>query len=161
MVDIPFWRRKALAEMTDTEWESLCDRCGRCCLVKLEDEDSGDIAYTDVACRLFDAGACTCSDYANRQAKVPDCVRLTPETVEQIGWLPPTCAYRLDQEGRDLYWWHPLISADPETDHSAGISVKGRVAGAEGAFGVFELLDRIVSWPLSWPHGARGRRRAP
>ena len=78
MVDIPFWRRKALAEMTDTEWESLCDRCGRCCLVKLEDEDSGDIAYTDVACRLFDTGACTCSDYANRQAKVPGCLPPAP-----------------------------------------------------------------------------------
>ncbi|MEW6254989.1 MAG: YcgN family cysteine cluster protein [Pseudomonadota bacterium] len=161
MVDIPFWRHKDLADMTDSEWESLCDRCGRCCLVKLEDEDSGEIAYTDVSCRLFDAGACTCSDYQNRQAKVADCVRLTPETVAEIGWLPPTCAYRLVHEGRDLHWWHPLISGDPETVHTAGISVKGRISGPEGAFGVFELLDRIVSWPLSWPHGARGRRRAP
>ncbi|MBA4788906.1 MAG: YcgN family cysteine cluster protein [Pseudomonadota bacterium] len=161
MVDVPFWRRKALAELTPTEWESLCDRCGRCCLVKLEDEDSGEIAYTDVACRLFDTGACRCADYENRQAKVPDCVRLTPETVESIGWLPPTCGYRLVAEGQDLPWWHPLVSGDPETVHTAGISVRGRVAGLEGAYAVFELVDQIVSWPLKWPRGARGRRRAP
>lgn len=160
MVDIPFWRRKALSELAAAEWESLCDGCGRCCLVKLEDEDTGAIAYTDVACRLFDAGTCRCKDYENRQKKVPDCVRLKPEEVSSLSWLPPTCAYRLVADGRDLPWWHPLVSGDPRTVQEAGISVRGRVAGTEDAFGIFELVDRIVSWPVRWPRGAKGGRKA-
>ncbi len=159
MSDLPFWRRKTLSEMTAPEWESLCDGCGRCCLVKLEDEDTSAIAYTDVACRLLDVGACRCGDYENRQAKVPDCVRLTPEAVDTISWLPPTCGYRLVADGKDLPWWHPLVSGSPETVHTAGISVRGRVAGLEGAFGLFELVDQIVSWPVKWPKGAKGRVR--
>lgn len=152
----PFWRTKTLATMTVEEWESLCDGCGRCCLVKLEDEDTGAIAYTDVACRLFDAGSCRCNDYPNRSDIVADCVRLTPEAVESIGWLPPTCAYRLVREGKDLPFWHPLVSGTPDTVVSAGISVKGRVAGLESAFGLFELVDHIVNWPARWPRGAKG-----
>ncbi|TCT03540.1 YcgN family cysteine cluster protein [Aquabacter spiritensis] len=159
MVDVPFWRRKALAEMSAPEWESLCDGCGRCCLVKLEDEDTAAIAYTDVACRLFDAGTCRCTDYPDRQAKVPDCVRLTPEAVGTLSWLPPTCGYRLVADGKDLPWWHPLVSGDPQTVHAAGISVRGKVAGLEDAFGLFELVDRIVSWPVRWPKGAKGKGR--
>jgi uncharacterized cysteine cluster protein YcgN (CxxCxxCC family) len=143
----PFWRTKSLDAMSPEEWESLCDGCGRCCLVKLEDEDTGDIAYTDVGCTLLDAGACRCRDYANRQAKVPDCVRLTPDTVRTLSWLPPTCAYRLLAEGHDLYWWHPLVSGDPETVHASGMSVRDRVAGPEEDFTVRELLNRIVGWP--------------
>ncbi|MFG1206558.1 YcgN family cysteine cluster protein [Xanthobacter flavus] len=142
--------------MTGAEWESLCDGCGRCCLVKLEDEDSGAIAYTDVACRLFDAGSCRCSDYPNRSEIVADCVRLTPEAVESIGWLPPTCAYRLVREGKDLPFWHPLVSGTRDTVVSAGISVHGRVAGLETEFGLFELVDHIVNWPTRWPRGAKG-----
>lgn len=142
-----FWRVKSLAEMNDTEWESLCDGCGRCCLVKLEDEDTDEIAYTDVACRLFDVGSCRCGDYENRQAKVPDCVRLTPQVVETLSWLPPTCAYRLISEGRDLYWWHPLVSQDPQTVVEAGISVHGRVYALEDDVTLPELLDRIKTWP--------------
>ncbi|OYW57557.1 MAG: hypothetical protein B7X99_02890 [Rhizobiales bacterium 17-65-6] len=157
MVDIPFWRRKALTDMTPQEWESLCDGCGRCCLVKLEDEDTGEIAYTDVACRLLDAGSCRCSDYPNRQAHVPDCVRLTPEVVLEIGWLPPTCGYRLVSEGKDLPSWHPLVSGTPDSVHEAGISVRGRVSGLETQFGLFEIVEHIVSWPLRWPR----RRPAP
>jgi uncharacterized cysteine cluster protein YcgN (CxxCxxCC family) len=153
--DFPFWRRKSLAQMSEAEWESLCDGCGRCCLNKLEEEESGRIFYTDVGCRLLDAQACRCRDYPNRSAQVDDCVRLTPQTLGEINWLPPTCAYRLVAEGRDLYWWHPLVSGDPETVHSAGVSVRGRVGASEEDVPDAELEDRIVDWPLRVPKRAR------
>jgi uncharacterized cysteine cluster protein YcgN (CxxCxxCC family) len=130
-MEAPFWKTKTLEEMSPSEWESLCDGCGKCCLAKLEDEDTGDIYWTTVGCRLFDSGACRCSDYANRLKKVADCVRLTPENVRTISWLPGTCAYRLVAEGKDLYWWHWLVSGSPETVHEAGISVRGRVTASE------------------------------
>jgi uncharacterized cysteine cluster protein YcgN (CxxCxxCC family) len=147
----PFWRRKTLDEMSSSEWESLCDGCGRCCLVKLQDEDTDEVAYTDVGCTLLDGGTCRCSDYVNRQAKVPDCLRLTPEAVRSVSWLPPTCAYRLLDEGEDLPDWHHLVSGDPGSVHRAGVSVQGRVAGPEENFAVEELLDRIVTWPDETP----------
>jgi uncharacterized protein len=146
--DEAFWRSKPLEAMNDREWESLCDGCGRCCLVKLEDEATGEIAYTDVGCTLLDSQACRCRNYENRQALVPDCVRLSPAAVRTLSWLPPTCAYRLLSEGRDLYWWHPLVSGDPETVHAAGISVRDRVAGPEEDFTLRELLEHMVIWPL-------------
>lgn len=127
----PFWKTKTLAEMSPSEWESLCDGCGKCCLSKLEDEDSGEIHWTSVACRLFDAGACSCRDYPNRTKKVHDCIQLTPENVGTISWLPTTCGYRLINEGRDLFDWHPLISGDRNTVHSAGISIRGKVTAFE------------------------------
>jgi uncharacterized cysteine cluster protein YcgN (CxxCxxCC family) len=154
-MDEPFWRRKALGDMTEAEWESLCDGCGRCCLNKLEEEDTGRIYYTDVGCRLLDSQACRCCDYANRSAEIEDCVRLTPENVATIPWLPPTCAYRLLAEGRDLYWWHPLVSGDPETVHAAGVSVRGRVAGLEDEIPDQDLEDHIVTWPMRIPKRAR------
>ena len=117
--------------MTSAEWESLCDGCGKCCLAKLEDEDTGEIHWTSVGCRLFDEKTCRCRDYPNRLAKVDDCVGLTPQNVGTISWLPSTCAYRLLAEGHDLYWWHPLVSGDPETVHRAGISVRGRITALE------------------------------
>ena len=123
--DVPFWRRKQLGEMSAQEWESLCDGCARCCLLKLEDEDSGEVHLTRLACRLLDHGSCRCSDYPNRHARMPDCVAIKAEAVASLTWLPETCAYRLVADGKDLYWWHPLISGDPETVHQAGVSVRG------------------------------------
>ena len=155
----PFWRSKTLDEMTQAEWESLCDGCGRCCLVKLEDEDSGKIHATDIGCRLFDAATCRCHDYANRSKTVPDCVTLTPQAVRTLPWLPPTCAYRLLGEGRDLPWWHPLVSGDPETVVAAGVSVRGKVHANEDEVAEEEIVERIVAWPLRWPKAARGPRR--
>jgi uncharacterized cysteine cluster protein YcgN (CxxCxxCC family) len=122
--DLPFWKTKSLAEMTQEEWESLCDGCGRCCLLKLEDEDTEEIVYTRLACKLLDIGACQCKSYETRREKVPDCVQLTPEAAKDLSWLPPTCAYRLVARGEDLAWWHPLVSGDAETVHEAGISVR-------------------------------------
>jgi uncharacterized cysteine cluster protein YcgN (CxxCxxCC family) len=122
--DLPFWKTKSLAEMTQEEWESLCDGCGRCCLLKLEDEDTEEIVYTRLACKLLDIGACRCKSYETRREKVPDCVQLTPEAAKDLAWLPPTCAYRLVARGEDLAWWHPLVSGDAETVHEAGISVR-------------------------------------
>ncbi len=140
----PFWRCKTLRRMTPEEWESLCDGCAKCCLHKLEDIDSGEISYTDVACRLLDLGTCRCIDYAKRHRLVPDCIVLTPDLVDDLGWLPSTCAYRLVSEGRDLPWWHPLVSGDPDTMHRAGASVRGRVVSERRAG---DLEDHIVDWP--------------
>ena len=164
MDDVPFWRRKSLAEMTAPEWESLCDGCGRCCLVKLEEDvpqariDAGAdprIYFTDVGCKLLDGETCGCRDYPNRSTLVPDCVRLTPQVVGEIGWLPPSCGYRLIDEGHELYWWHPLVSGDPDTVHQAGISVRGRVACSDDDISPEAVEDRIVSWPLRGPKRAR------
>lgn len=126
--------------------------------MKLEDEDSGDIHFTDVSCKLLEIGTCRCSDYANRRAHVPDCVKLTPQLVDSISWLPPTCAYRLVAEGRDLMWWHPLVSGRAETVHEAGISVRGRPTISEDDIDVEDIPSRIVTWPTRWP---KKSRRAP
>ncbi len=141
---LPFWERKTLFEMTAGEWESLCDGCARCCLNKLEDEDSGDIAFTEVACRLLDLETCRCQRYQERARLMPSCVILTPETVAGTSWLPQTCAYRRVHEGRGLAWWHPLVSGDPETVFLAAASVRGRVVGEQDAG---ELEDHVVDWP--------------
>jgi uncharacterized protein len=143
----PFWETKTLDAMTPGEWESLCDGCGRCCLIKLEDEDTGELHHTDVACALFDAGNCRCSDYANRSRRMPDCVTLTPADVRSLRWLPPTCAYRRIEEGKGLAWWHPLVSGDPQTVEKAGVSVKGRVHAREDQVTVGEMKRRIRAWP--------------
>ncbi len=153
--DSPFWQRKTLAQMTRAEWESLCDGCGRCCLNKLEYEDTGELAYTDVGCELLDGYSCRCRDYKNRNARVENCDRLTAANIGRLNWLPSSCAYRLIAAGRDLYWWHPLVSGDPETVHFAGISVRGRVGMFEHQMGEEELEDRIVDWPTKIPRQAR------
>lgn len=144
MTSVPFWREKALGDMSAEEWESLCDGCARCCLNKLEDIDSGDIAYTSVACRLLDLKTCRCTDYAHRTRYVPDCVNLTPENAKLLSWLPSTCAYRVLAEGGDLADWHPLVSGDPESVKRAGISVAGRVISERDAG---DLEDHVVVWP--------------
>jgi uncharacterized cysteine cluster protein YcgN (CxxCxxCC family) len=159
--DIPFWRRKSLEEMTNSEWESLCDGCGKCCLNKLEEEgNDAETYYTDVGCRLLDGETCRCRDYAHRLEKVEDCVQLTPESLKTINWLPPSCAYVLIAKGRDLYWWHPLVSGDPETVHTAGVSVRGRMSATEETVPDEDLEDYIVSWPQKLPKGARRRKEA-
>lgn len=140
-----FWERKSLAELSQDEWESLCDGCGKCCLHKLEDEDTGEVHYTCVACRYLDANTASCREYEQRLALVPECIDLQPEDVAQFHWLPQTCAYRLVAEGKPLYDWHPLISGDANTVHKAGISVRGRVL-AEGDVAEDELEDYIVRW---------------
>jgi uncharacterized protein len=152
---VPFWRRKSLEEMTDSEWESLCDGCARCCLNKLEEEGSDRTFYTNVGCRLLDAKACRCRDYQHRLEQVDDCVRLTPESLKTITWLPPSCAYVLLAEGKDLYWWHPLVSGDPATVHEAGVSVRSHALANEKNVPDEALEEHIVSWPLRLPKRAR------
>jgi uncharacterized cysteine cluster protein YcgN (CxxCxxCC family) len=148
----PFWRTKSLGEMTRAEWESLCDGCGRCCLHKLRDEETGELGWTNVACRLLDLGTARCSDYANRKSRVPDCVKLTAKKLANIDWLPPTCAYRLIAEGQDLPWWHPLVSGTPATVVEAGVSVIGKAIRERDA-GALE--DHLVAWPGRTPRAAR------
>jgi len=141
-----FWREKALHDMTPEEWESLCDGCGRCCLVKLEDEDTGEMHFTDVACHLLDHDGKGCRSYETRQKIVHDCVVLNPDNVASLKFMPATCAYRLLAEGRELYWWHPLVSGDRETMHLAGMSIRGRVVSEEKVDDA-DLENRIVDWP--------------
>ncbi|WP_299725973.1 YcgN family cysteine cluster protein [uncultured Endozoicomonas sp.] len=139
----PFWQTKSLEEMSAEEWESLCDRCGKCCLHKLEDEDTGDVYYTSVACKLLDTKSCQCTDYPNRKQIVPDCTVLTIKDIRHFHWLPDTCAYRLISENKPLYDWHPLISGSGKSIHTAGISVKGW-ALSENDIGDDDLEDFII-----------------
>lgn len=140
-----FWQHRPLAQLTAEEWEALCDGCGRCCLHKLEDEDTGELYYTEVACRLLDLWSCRCGDYAGRCVEVADCVALTPGLLPEIDWLPSTCAYRRVAAGHDLDWWHPLVSGSADTVHEAGISVRGR-AISEELVPPEEWEDHLVSW---------------
>jgi len=121
-----FWKRKSLAEMSAVQWESLCDGCALCCLQKLEDEESGDIYYTDVACKLLDLTSCRCRDYGARASKVASCLVLSVDNPEAFAWLPASCAYRLLADGNDLPEWHPLITGNPDSVHEAGISAMGK-----------------------------------
>lgn len=137
----PFWQTKRLDEMNEAEWESLCDGCGQCCLYKLEDADTGEYALTDVACRYLDHATCRCTDYANRRRNVPDCVKVAPDNIAELRWMPATCAYRLLAEGKALYDWHPLVSGDPESVHTAGASVRGKAINEDL---VNDLEDHVV-----------------
>ncbi|WP_454598436.1 YcgN family cysteine cluster protein [Qipengyuania sp. SM2507] len=137
-----FWERP-LAELSRPEWEALCDGCGRCCLHKMEDEDTGRIEETNVACRLLDCASATCRDYPNRKSFVPDCLRLTLKIVDNVPWLPSTCAYRRRAEGRPLPDWHYLLSGDREAVVRAGVSVAGRVVSEIDAG---PLEHHVVEW---------------
>ena len=140
-----FWETKALAEMTSEEWESLCDGCAQCCLAKVEDVDTSEVHYTDVVCRYLNTEKCRCTEYARRSELVPDCVRLTPDNLDRLPWMPRTCAYRLLAEGKPLPDWHPLVSGDPKSVHAAGMSVRGRCISEEYVH-PDDLLLRIVEW---------------
>ncbi len=122
----PFWRAKTLEMMNPAEWESLCDGCGLCCLIRFEDEDTGDITPTRVACKLFDGDKCRCSNYGQRRRYVPDCIKLTPHNIEKLPWMPLSCAYRRLHEGKDLPSWHPLVTGRADSVHEAGVSVRGQ-----------------------------------
>jgi uncharacterized cysteine cluster protein YcgN (CxxCxxCC family) len=142
-----FWEWKPLEEMTEAEWESLCDRCARCCLVKLEDDKRSGVFYTDVACRFLDLERCRCTVYAHRAEREPNCLVLSARTAREFEWLPETCAYRLVAEGKGLLPWHPLLSGDPNTVHRSGISVRGRVL-SERHVPPNEMVDHIVVWEV-------------
>ena len=143
-----FWETEPLENLTTQEWEALCDGCGKCCLNKLEDEDTGEVALTRVACRLLDDQSCRCAQYPIRHQFVPECIVLTPKTlIDNMYWLPLTCGYRLLHEGRPLYDWHPLISGDPETVHAAGVSVRG-ITIPEFEVDEDDWEDHIIEEPL-------------
>lgn len=141
----PFWRKKTLQEMTQEEWESLCDGCGKCCLVKLQDEDTDDVYYTNVACEYLSATECRCTNYAEREVLVEACVKLTADKVNDFFWLPSSCAYRLLSEGKSLPQWHPLVSGTQETVVKSGHSVKGRIV-SETIINTDDLEDYIIRW---------------
>ena len=141
-----FWENKKLNEMTKSEWESLCDGCGRCCLHKLEDEETGNVFFTAVSCQLLDIKACRCSRYEQRLEYVPDCIVLTPEKLIGSSALPTSCAYRRLAEGLGLPDWHPLISGDSESVHLAGMSVRERVI-SETEVDIEDLEEYLLSWP--------------
>lgn len=140
-----FWEHKSLSEMDSDEWESLCDNCARCCLHKFEDEDTLEVRFSDVVCALLDNQTCRCTDYSNRQQRVPDCLKLTMDRPGEFRWLPDTCAYRLIYEGKPLYEWHPLISGSPDTVHNAGISVRDQSV-VETYIHPDEISLRQASW---------------
>ena len=126
-----WWDTKALAELNSQEWEALCDGCAKCCLHKLEDEDSGEVFYTKVRCRFLDEDACRCTDYARRSILVPNCIALDRNNVEGLDWLPTSCAYRLRANDQPLPHWHPLVSGNTSSVHEAGISIRGRAISDE------------------------------
>jgi len=154
----PFWKTKTLQEMTQPEWESLCDGCAKCCLVKLEDEDTKELFFTSLHCKLLDGKTCQCSDYPNRKKFVPVCVKLTPEIVATVDWLPESCAYRLVHEGKDLHDWHHLISGDRQEVHRRGYSAKGKTRTEEGIADE-DAIDYVIDWFHAPPKKRRTRRK--
>jgi len=142
----PFWKSKSMTEMSTEEWESLCDGCGKCCCLRMEDEDTAAIYVTDISCKLFNRETCRCGDYENRVKQVPDCVQLTPENAGALAWMPQTCAYRLIANGKDLYDWHHLVSGSRQTIHDAGMSVQNATY-SEIDIPEKDQIKHIVIWP--------------
>lgn len=140
----PFWKEKSLKDMSLDEWESLCDGCGKCCLHKLEDEDTAEVCYTNVACRLMDSQTCQCTQYQMRTFLVPDCVELLPQNLDNLHWLPSSCSYRLLRDGLELPDWHPLVTGDAQSTAKTGHSIAGRFISEDNAD---DLEDHIVHWP--------------
>jgi len=140
-----FWREKRLQDMSPAEFEAVCDGCARCCMVKLEDEDTDEVFYTAMVCDLLETDSCRCSRYQQRHELVPDCVVLTAERASSFHWLPQSCAYRTLAEGRELQWWHPLVSGSPDTVHEAGISVRDKVV-PESSVHVDAYESMLVTW---------------
>ncbi len=143
-----FWETVPLWELAAEEWEAVCDGCAKCCLIKLEDADDGTVYFTDVHCFLLDRESCRCGDYVNRTTRVPACIRLAPERLDQLFWMPTSCSYRRLAEGRGLTPWHPLVAGDPDAVHRAGISIRGR-AVPETAVAAADLEGRLVDWPVT------------
>lgn len=142
----PFWERKTLAEMTRREWESLCDGCARCCVVKVEDADTGRLRPTALACRLLNLNTCRCRHYRQRHHRVPECLPLDARSLPTFQWLPTTCAYRRIHEGRGLAWWHPLVSGDAGTVAAAGVSARGRVVPEDAVHPDERLDEFVIRW---------------
>jgi uncharacterized cysteine cluster protein YcgN (CxxCxxCC family) len=145
MTNQPFWEQKELSEMTRVEWESLCDGCAQCCVVKLEDAENGEIYFTDVVCHLLDQQQCRCTDYSHRSKRVPDCITLTPDNLDELSWMPFSCAYRRLAEGRGLAWWHPLVSGTTESVHESAASVRGKVVSENYVDGE-DMESHIIDW---------------
>lgn len=139
----PFWRRKSLTEMTSEEWESLCDGCAKCCLYRLEDQETREVYFTNVHCRLLHTETSRCTDYENRSTRVSDCVTITPAVLKDPYWLPKTCTYRLLAEGRDLPTWHPLVSGNASTVVASGNCLRGLTICEDDAD---ELENHLVDW---------------
>ena len=140
----PWWETTALGDMDDSQWESLCDGCAKCCLVKLEDYDSGEIYYTNVSCQLLDTESCRCADYAGRHRLVDDCIKLDRHNVKTLQWLPQSCSYRLLAEGKPLPDWHHLRTGDREMVHNYGASLRGRVISELDVND--DIEDHIIKW---------------
>lgn len=140
-----WWDVKSLGELTASEWDALCDGCGKCCLQKLQDEDSGEVYYTAVRCRYLQEPSCRCADYDNRLILAPDCIDLRAANWQSIDWLPATCAYYLRAHGEPLPAWHPLVSGSSESVHAAGMSVRGRTLSEEYVH-PDDFEEHIVHW---------------
>ena len=141
----PFWETKNLRELNQAEWESLCDGCGQCCFIRFEDTKTGSVGVTSVVCRLFELESCRCSHYPDRHRLVKDCVQLDAGSVSDLSWLPSTCAYRLLDEGRPLYEWHPLIAENGDDIRCAGVSVYGNVISEKNVH-PDDLAWQVVRW---------------
>ena len=140
-----FWETKNLIDMNENEWESLCDKCGKCCVIKLEDFDTQEVHYTNVSCKLLCEKSASCKNYENRKSLVPDCIILSPDNLKDLKWMPETCAYKLLNEGKELPYWHPLLSGNDKDIVNSGNSVKNRVTN-ENKIKIKDLPDYIFNW---------------